>query len=276
MSNGKDCQCAARCEYECACGADWTTDEVYTLRAEVERWKLQAEGLHQINISNSETLEKEIIALQVEKDAWQGRFYAADGKLSENQQDVQTTADALGNIQRQFESVSQDRDDWIACHAKIFRELQETKTLLANKCFEFDYFIDAAIKDRDYYMKERDALQAKGDEQPTVPDGWLRAVDEEMTRSHLGVAFAADSYAVAKKKLADLIKWHVTVATDPVVNGGFKLVPVEPTPEMKAAGQATIHRLANDGIRRHWQDVYGEGYKAMLAAAPTPKGETSE
>ena len=124
--------------------------------------------------------------------------------------------------------------------------------------------------------KERDALQANLSEQPTVPDGWLRAVDEEMTRSHLGVAFAADSYAVAKKKLADLIKWHVTVATDPVVNGGFKLVPVEPTPEMKAAGQATIHRLANDGIRRHWQDVYGEGYEAMIAAAPTLKGETSE
>lgn len=29
-----------------------------------------------------------------------------------------------------------ERDDWVACHAKIFRELQETKTLLGNKCAE--------------------------------------------------------------------------------------------------------------------------------------------
>ena len=29
-----------------------------------------------------------------------------------------------------------ERDEWIACHARIFRELQETKTLLGNKCAE--------------------------------------------------------------------------------------------------------------------------------------------
>lgn len=90
MSNGQFCKCSARNETECACGADWTTDEVYTLRADNER-------------------------LQAEKDAWQGRYYAADGRV---------------------ESLKQDRDEWIECHAKIFRELQEVKTLLGNKCAE--------------------------------------------------------------------------------------------------------------------------------------------
>ena len=216
MSNGKECQCAARSEFECACGADWTPEEVYALRAENARLIAQSEGLQLVNIKNVETFEKEIAALQAEKDAWQGRFYAADGKLSEHQQDVQTTADALGSIQRQFESVSQDRDDWIACHAKIFRELQETKTLLANKCAEFDYFIDAAIKDRDYFKKDRDELQAKLSEQTDVPDGW-------------------------------------------------KLVPLEPTKKMQKAALSTV------------DDAFGVGiYKAMLAAAPTPKGEPNE
>lgn len=37
---------------------------------------------------------------------------------------------------------------------------------------------------------------------------------------------------------------------------------------MKAAGQAVIDHLANDGIERHWQDVYAEGFKAMYDAAP--------
>lgn len=37
MADGKGCVCHAYCEYECACGADWTPQEVYDLRAEVER-----------------------------------------------------------------------------------------------------------------------------------------------------------------------------------------------------------------------------------------------
>jgi hypothetical protein len=34
MSNGKGCRCNAHCEHECICDADWTTKEVYDLRAE--------------------------------------------------------------------------------------------------------------------------------------------------------------------------------------------------------------------------------------------------
>jgi hypothetical protein len=61
-----------------------------------------------------------------------------------------------------------------------------------------------------------------------IPPGWLRAVDEAMVGSHLGVADASDSYEVAKKKLNDLICWNIDVATDPAVNGGMVLVPEEP------------------------------------------------
>ena len=35
MSNGIGCICAAYGECECACGADWTDQEVYDLREEV-------------------------------------------------------------------------------------------------------------------------------------------------------------------------------------------------------------------------------------------------
>jgi hypothetical protein len=35
MSNGKGCRCNAHCEHECCCDADWTTKEVYDLRAEL-------------------------------------------------------------------------------------------------------------------------------------------------------------------------------------------------------------------------------------------------
>lgn len=62
----------------------------------------------------------------------------------------------------------------------------------------------------------------------------------------------------------------------PTVPEGYVIAPKEATQEMKAAGQAEINRLATDGIERYWQDVYGLGYKAMLAAAPSLPGSGDE
>ena len=64
------------------------------------------------------------------------------------------------------------------------------------------------------------------------PSGWLRAIDEALVVTHLGVANASDTYEQAKAKLDSLIGFHVDVATDPAVNGGWKLVPIEPTQEI--------------------------------------------
>ena len=64
------------------------------------------------------------------------------------------------------------------------------------------------------------------------PSGWLRAIDEALVVTHLGVANASDTYEQAKAKLDSLIGFHVDVATDPAVNGGWKLMPVEPTKEI--------------------------------------------
>ena len=57
--------------------------------------------------------------------------------------------------------------------------------------------------------------------------GWMQAVDDQMLVTHLGVANVQDSAEVAKKKLQSLIQWHIDVALDPCVNGGYKLVKVE-------------------------------------------------
>ena len=41
MSNGQGCTCNAWAANECACGADWTPQEVYDLRAENNRLKAE-------------------------------------------------------------------------------------------------------------------------------------------------------------------------------------------------------------------------------------------
>lgn len=58
----------------------------------------------------------------------------------------------------------------------------------------------------------------------SVTEGWLRAIDEALVVTHLGVANASDTYEQAKAKLDSLIGFHVDVATDPAVNGGWKLM----------------------------------------------------
>lgn len=55
------------------------------------------------------------------------------------------------------------------------------------------------------------------------PYGWLLACDEELVCCHLGVAELSDSYETARKKLQAIIDWHVSVALDPKVNGGYEL-----------------------------------------------------
>lgn len=60
-----------------------------------------------------------------------------------------------------------------------------------------------------------------------------------------------------------LIDWHVSVAVDPKVNGGWQLVPKESTEAMLNQGES------------EWTPRYEANrvYHAMLAAAPKYKGE---
>jgi hypothetical protein len=60
---------------------------------------------------------------------------------------------------------------------------------------------------------------------PTIPEGWLRAIDEALAIAHSGVVNADDTYEQAKAKLDNLIGFHVDGATDPAVNGGWKPIP---------------------------------------------------
>ena len=99
---------------------------------------------------------------------------------------------------------------------------------------------------------------------PSVPDGWLRAIDEALIIAHIGVANAHDTYEQAREKLTNLIGWHVDVATDPAVNGGWKLVPIEPTDEMLRA-----IRAQRSGARKGSGDR--ADWKAWLTAAPEAK-----
>lgn len=118
---------------------------------------------------------------------------------------------------------------------------------------------------------------------PSVPDGWIRAIDEAMVVHHIGIADRADSYEVAKKKLNALLilnqnigEYFSAKAPVPSVPDGWQLVPVEVTEDMACA---LVNASPIDGPA--WDDATPEDnaecisivatiYRAMLAAAPTP------
>lgn len=50
MADGKGCTCNAVCDSECCCGADWTPQEVYDLRAEVVSLRGELSAIsHELN-----------------------------------------------------------------------------------------------------------------------------------------------------------------------------------------------------------------------------------
>ena len=46
---------------------------------------------------------------------------------------INDTIEALGFANREIERLTTSENDWITCHAKIWRELQETKTIVGNQ-----------------------------------------------------------------------------------------------------------------------------------------------
>jgi hypothetical protein len=92
---------------------------------------------------------------------------------------------------------------------------------LALDALIFAYHEDAAMEGTEDIIAALQAALEKEPKQSTY--GWLIAADEELVCAHLGVAELSDSFETAKVKLKTLIDWHVAVATDPAVNGGFSL-----------------------------------------------------
>ena len=53
---------------------------------------------------------------------------------------------------------------------------------------------------------------------------WQKVIDHKLVITHLGVAKDDATWDEARKAISELIQWHVDVATNPKVNGGYVLV----------------------------------------------------
>ena len=102
----------------------------------------------------------------------------------------------------------------------------------------------------------------------SIPEGWFRAIDEALVSAHFGVASADDTYEQAKAKLDSLLGFHVDVATDPAVNGGWQLVPVNPTETFYQCFSAYDGTSYSNPFDR---DEFLKDWRAALAQATEAK-----
>jgi len=135
------------------------------------------------------------------------------------------TEKVIPNIRDQLETAEKERDELRAKIEAI--EKQKPIAWISSR----NGFIAKDNKNHEYNLPLIHAFGAQPT--PSIPEGWLRAIDEALVVANIGVANASDTYEQAKAKLDSLIGFHVDVATDPAVNGGYKLVSVRLTPKTK-------------------------------------------
>lgn len=116
-----------------------------------------------------------------------------------------------------------------------------------------------------YLVENARALLAKYSKLPApqpqqISDEWKQAIDYELVT----FGTTADSYSSPKEAINVLIDCNVSLATDPKVNGGYMLLPIEPTDKMLGAALRHIDGMAS----------MPSAYKAMLEAAPEVKGKS--
>ena len=93
---------------------------------------------------------------------------------------------------------------------------------------------------------------------------WQEAVDEARVTAHLGIAADGVTREQAIAQLGELIDWNIAVATDPAVNGGFKLAPVAQSP----AG-----RVTDDAVREYVnaRNAYEDATRPPNSHAQAPR-----
>lgn len=110
------------------------------------------------------------------------------------------------------------------------------------------------------------------------PAAWLHTLHMEHGQSR-SRASLSPKHPFGKRGADYDPSYSVTTAplyTDPpAAPDGWRLVPVEPTPEMARNGAISIW-LAAGPVTGIWIKAVAEAYRAMLAAAPAPGGQNDD
>ena len=140
MSNGQGCTCNAWAANECACGADWTPQEVYDLRAENNRLKAELKS-----IDDALDDPRANLTLTTAEIIWKIKAELAEAKKCKSNEDLQdVVSKALRNAWYLGQTYWQQVDSEYPSQWKKGDATQEKFNLLVE---ETRAAIDAAMKE---------------------------------------------------------------------------------------------------------------------------------
>ena len=159
-------------------------------------------------------------------EAYQRGYSTGQEEIEKEYQHALEVKEAYQAYQHQLNETEEERD---ALRAKIEQmEKQDPAAYLWTSVQSGDIEVtwDEDAFDREMWHRSPLYTTPGAQNVPSKPEGWLRAIDEALVVAHIGVANESDTYEQAKVNLNNLICFHIDIATDPAVNGGYKLVPV--------------------------------------------------
>ena len=234
-------------------------------------WKMLpvGDGMQKVAVADSEFLS--ILTVTDDDDA---RFIAAANPAA-----ITELLDRLEAAEKERDELRAEVESWKGLAQQFGKEADALRTKVAEMerqepVGKFVQHPSNGLWEQDGYGDNPDANPlyalpgAQAQPAPSIPEGWLRAIDEALVVAHIGVANADDTYEEAKAKLERLIGFHVDVATDPAVNGGYKLVPIEPTEEIYQCFSAYDGTSYSNPFDR---DEFLKDWHAALAKAPETK-----
>ena len=124
--------------------------------------------------------------------------------------------------------------------------------------------------DKPVCVSEKSESETQASGQVNLDSSIVKTDADEALRKELDlVGLDISAHRNPKEALSALIDWHVSVAIDPRANGGWQLVPIEPTMDMIKAMLVTIVTTSKGGVVNPKATL-----AQVFAAAPKYTGES--
>ena len=203
---------------------------------------------------------------------------------------INDTIEALGFANREIERLTTSENDWITCHAKIWRELQETKTIVGNQAERIsdleaspisEEVIDilrSKIKALESEILEQCRINGMGAERELAlrvqmerQDERIKGLEEQaqsLARSVMCDQVSNDSHSLFLAAIRDLAAINECLGLDPDDGGAVPIIDAieAQSAALKLAREALFDMQDSYAAVHGWKDSFVIAATTAIAA----------
>ncbi len=162
------------------------------------------------------------------------------------------------DLQSKLNHMTDDRDSYAQARAGGAVKVPDERTA---DDYPYSYSNESAFRADEWNACRAEVLRLNHPPAEAATDEWKQAIDDALVTS---LQCTTDAYTDPRKALSDLIAWHVAVATDPCVNGGYTLMPLERI--------ELLHTLTAGECPPHSRVVLASAIKRLAALSGRKEG----